>query len=84
VFLHPHDDGTEYGVVEGAQGQFALVGEGPDRVRRLAPAPGMGALASPTGTSVLAIDAVAGRLLEDVGPYIAAAWARRHPTAVAR
>lgn len=85
VFLHPHFDpatkgpsGT-FGVVEGAQGQFPIVGQdGPNA--RLALGQNMGALVVPStsGAARPARDVLRDRLLSDAASEIASAWARAH------
>lgn len=87
VFLHPHGEGSApwvFGVVEGAQGQFALVtteGQG----SRLAAAQGVGALVlPPPGAGKAARDVLIGRSLEDAARETNAAWSHFHSTSEAR
>jgi hypothetical protein len=79
VFVHPHADGStlaNFGVVEGAQGQFALI-ESHAKTRRIAAAPGLGALTQPSSSARLALDVLVGRSLDDAARFIAQAWTQK-------
>jgi hypothetical protein len=79
VFVHPHADGStpaNFGVVEGAQGQFALI-ESSAKTRRIAAAPGLGGLTEPSRSARLALDVLVGRSLDDAARFIARAWTRK-------
>jgi hypothetical protein len=79
VFVHPHADGStpaSFGIVEGAQGQFALI-ESPAKALRIAAAPGLGGLTEPSGSARLALDVLVGRSLDDAARFIAQAWTRK-------
>jgi hypothetical protein len=82
LFVHPHGEGSSsgiFGVVEGAQGQFALVTSGGEHPR-LAAARGVGGLVPPPGAPRLARDVLIGRSLEDAAREIGAAWSQFHAT----